>query len=72
MSSPADRFFPPEEAQALARVGRDVRLTVTRGLEHVRPRLGFGLVAVLSVLERTLRRAAVAKPVSALRPSLAA
>jgi dienelactone hydrolase len=71
LSSPADRFCPVGEARALAAAGRDVRLTVTNGLEHVRPRLRPGLARLLLALERTLRRAA-AEPAGVLRPSLAA
>ena len=67
--SPTDRFFPVEESRALAQAGRDVRLTVTRGLEHVRPRLGLGLLPVLAALERTLRRAGEPEPALVLRPS---
>ena len=69
--SPTDRFFPVEEARALAHAGRDVRLTVTRGLEHVRPRLAPGIVTVIAALDRTLRRAAAIQPAADLRPSLA-
>jgi acetyl esterase/lipase len=56
--SPTDRYFPAEEARSLAPAGRDVRLTVTDGLDHVRPRLGPHFLPVLAALERTLRRAA--------------
>jgi acetyl esterase/lipase len=70
--SPTDRFFPVEESRALAHAGHDVRLTVTRGLEHVRPRLAPGIVTVIGALDRTLRRAATEEPTADLRPSLAA
>jgi acetyl esterase/lipase len=67
--SPADPFFPLEEALALTQVGCDVRLTVTSGLEHVRPRMGFGILPVLAMLERTLGRTVEPPPVPVLRPS---
>lgn len=70
-TSPDDTFFPVAESRALADAGHDVRLTVTRSLEHVCPRALPGAVRVAGVLERTLRRAAAAEPVPALRPSLA-
>lgn len=57
-SSPFDQFFPVEESIALAKAGRDVRLTVTPSLLHVKPRLRPGLVSLAGVLERTLARAA--------------
>jgi len=69
LADPRDAFFPVEEAHALARAGGDVRLTVTPAIEHVRPRLRPGLVQVAAALDRTLRRAAEADPVPALRPS---
>jgi dienelactone hydrolase len=72
VSSPTDRFFPAAESQALARSARNATLTLTHGLDHVRPRVRPGLVPVLCVLDRTLRRAAVAEPIPVLRPSLAA
>lgn len=71
VTSPGDTFFPVTESRALADAGHDVRLTVTRSLEHVCPRARPGAVRVAGVLERTLRRAAAAEPVPALRPSLA-
>lgn len=71
-SSPSDPFFPVDESRALAAAGSDVRLTVTRALLHVKPRLRPGLVPVLALLDRTLRRAAEAEPVQAFRPSVAA
>ena len=61
VSAPDDRFLPVGEARALACAGRDVHLTVTHGLEHVRPRLHPGLLRVAGVLDRTLRRAAHAE-----------
>jgi acetyl esterase/lipase len=67
--SPTDRFFPCEESRALADAGHDVRLTVTRGLEHVYPRLGLRVLPVLAALERTLRRAGEPEPALVLRPS---
>jgi acetyl esterase/lipase len=70
-SSPSDPFFPVEESLALAEAGRDVRLTVTPALLHVKPCLRPGLVRVVTLLDRTLRHAAHAEPVPALRPSMA-
>ncbi len=70
-SSPSDPFFPVDESRALAAAGRDVRLTVTPALLHVKPRVRPGLVTLVALLDRTLRRAAEAEPVPALRPSLA-
>jgi dienelactone hydrolase len=70
LSAPDDRFFPADEARALAAAGHDVRLTVTPALEHVRPRMRPGLVCVAAALDRTLRRAAGDKQRRpALRPS---
>jgi alpha-beta hydrolase superfamily lysophospholipase len=57
LSSPDDPFFPVDESLALAAAGRNVRLTVTPALEHVRPRTRPGLVRVAAALDRTLRRA---------------
>jgi alpha-beta hydrolase superfamily lysophospholipase len=68
-SSPDDRFFPVAESLALARAGRDVRLTVTHALEHVRPRLRPSIPRVVALLDRTLERAAPAEPAHVLRPS---
>ena len=70
-TSPTDPFFPVEESLALATAGSDVRLTVSRALLHVRPRLRPGIVSVVALLDRTLRRAAESEPVPALRPSVA-
>ena len=71
-SSPDDAFFPVAESRALAEAGgSDVRLTVTRALEHVCPRPRTGAVRVAAVLERTLRRADSPQATPALRPSLA-
>ena len=70
-SSPADPFFPVDESLVLAEAGRDVRLTVTDALVHVKPRLRPGLVDVLTLLDRTLRRAWEAEPVPGLLPSAA-
>ncbi len=69
--APDDRFFPVEESRALARAGADVHLTITRGLEHVRPRRRPGVVRVVGAFDRTLRRAAQTGPELApvLRPS---
>jgi pimeloyl-ACP methyl ester carboxylesterase len=36
-SAPHDRYFPPAEARALARVSPDVRVTVTSTLDHAVP-----------------------------------
>ena len=70
LASPDDRFFPVDEARALAACGRDVRLTVTPALDHVRPRLRPGVAHVVTALDRTLRRAVEAdsRPAT-LRPS---
>ena len=65
--SPGDAYCPLGESRALARAGADVRLTVTAALDHVCPRLRPGLLPLLALVERTLRRAAGA-PVPALRP----
>jgi hypothetical protein len=70
-SSPTDPFFPVEESLALAEAGRDVRLSVTPALLHVKPRLHPGVVRVVTLLDRTLARAAQTDPVPALRPSVA-
>jgi acetyl esterase/lipase len=67
--SPTDRFFPCEESRALAAAGRDVRLTVTRGLEHVRPCSGLRILPMVAALERTLGRADEPQPALVLRPS---
>jgi dienelactone hydrolase len=69
--SPTDPFFPVDESRALAAAGLDVRLTVTPALLHVKPRLRPGVVHVVALLDRTLRRAAGSEPVPALRPSVA-
>jgi len=70
-SSPTDPFFPVEESLALASAGSDVRLTMSRALLHVKPRLRPGIVSVVALLDRTLRRAAESEPVPALRPLVA-
>ena len=70
-SSPNDPFFPVDESLALVAAGRDVRLTVTPALLHVKPRLRPGLVRVATLLDRTLRRASQAEPMPELRPSVA-
>jgi hypothetical protein len=70
-SSPADPFFPVEESLALAEAGRDVRLTVTPALLHVKPCLRPGLGRVATLLDRTLRHASQAEPVPVFRPSVA-
>ena len=71
-SAPDDTFFPVDESRALADAGRDVRLTVTSALLHVCPRPRPGIVRVVGVLDRTLRRAAATEQsVPALRPSVA-
>ena len=69
--SPTDPFFPVDESRVLAAAGCDVRLTVTNGLLHVKPRLRPGVVPVVALLDRTLRRAVELDPVPALRPSVA-
>ena len=70
-SSPLDPFFPVEESRALAQAGRDVRLTVTPALLHVKPRLGPGVVRIVALLDRTLGHASAVEPVPTLRPSVA-
>jgi len=55
-SEPNDSFFPLRESQLLARAGRDVSLTVTDALEHVRPRPRPGAVLLVGLLGRTLNR----------------
>lgn len=70
-SSASDPFFPVEESLALADAGRDVRVTVTPALLHVKPCLRPGLVHIMTLLDRTLARASHAEPVPALRPSVA-
>ena len=70
-SSPTDPFFPVEESLALADAGRDVRLTVTPALSHVKPRLHPGALRVVALLDRTLARASLTDPAPALRPSVA-
>jgi pimeloyl-ACP methyl ester carboxylesterase len=69
--APFDPFCPADESRALARAGRDVRLTVTDALEHVSPRLRPGLPSVLGLVDRLLVRAAAAEPPAALRPAFA-
>ena len=69
LSSPRDPFFPVDEAYALAETGREVRLTVTPALEHVRPRLRLGLVRVAAALDRTLRTTDSHAPRRLLEPS---
>jgi pimeloyl-ACP methyl ester carboxylesterase len=70
--SPADAHCPPGEAYALARAGRDVRLTLTTGLTHVAPRLHpGGIFHLAGFIERTLRRAATAVPSRPLAPAAA-
>jgi hypothetical protein len=70
LSAPDDDFFPVHESYALAAVGRDVRLTNTSALVHVRPRLRPGLVRVAIALDRTLRHAVEAERRPAtLRPA---
>jgi hypothetical protein len=68
-SSAPDPFFPVEES--LADAGRDVRVTVTPALLHLKPCLRPGLVRIMTLLDRTLARASHAEPVPALRPSVA-
>ena len=68
-SSPGDPFFPVDEARALAEAGEDTRLTVTRALLHVKPRVRPGLVLLVGLLDRTLRRAAEAEHVPVLQPA---
>ena len=69
--APFDAYCPAGESQALARAGRDVRLTVTDALEHVCPRLRPGLLTVVGLVDRLLARAAAAEPAAALHPALA-
>jgi hypothetical protein len=67
-SAPDDAFVPVQEAEALVEAVDDVRLTVTRSLDHVRPRLRPGLGRLVAALDRTLRRAAEAEPAPVFRP----
>jgi pimeloyl-ACP methyl ester carboxylesterase len=69
VSAPDDAYVPVEESKALAELGTDVRLTVTRSLVHVVPRPRPGLVRVVAALDRTLRRSTDAEPVAVLQPS---
>jgi dienelactone hydrolase len=70
LADPHDRFFPVDEARALARAGSDVRLTVTPALTHVVPRPRPGLVRVAGALDRALRHATAAdRDAPVLRPS---
>lgn len=55
LADPDDRFFPLEESLALARAGRDARLTITPALTHVCPTLRPDLVRVAAALDRALR-----------------
>lgn len=61
-AAPLDPFFPLAEALALQRAGRDVRLTVTAALAHVRPRLRPGVFGLLGLVQRTVDRAACVQP----------
>ena len=47
VSAPHDKYFPPAESRALARVAPDVRVTVTSTLDHAVPRLSVGDLAGL-------------------------
>jgi hypothetical protein len=44
-SSPHDKYFPPAESRALARVAPDVRVTVTSTLDHAVPSPSIGGLA---------------------------
>jgi pimeloyl-ACP methyl ester carboxylesterase len=44
-SSPHDKYFPPAESRALARVAPDVRVTVTSTLDHAVPSPSIGDLA---------------------------
>jgi len=66
-----DVYCPADESRALAHAGRSVRLTLTRGLEHVCPRMRPGALDVLRFLERTLAYGAPAEPSTFMRPALA-
>ena len=46
-SAPHDKYFPPAESRALARVAPDVRVRVTSTLDHAVPRLSTGDLAGL-------------------------
>ena len=70
-SAPDDSFFPVGESRLLARAGCDVSLTVTGALEHVRPRPRPGLVLLVALLGRTLRRLAEAGTAPVLASSFA-
>jgi hypothetical protein len=71
VSAPFDAYCPAAETRALARAGRDVRVTTTRALEHVRPRHHPGVVRVVALLDRVLRHAVAAEPETGLRPAVA-
>jgi pimeloyl-ACP methyl ester carboxylesterase len=47
-TAPHDKYFPPAESRALARVAPDVDVTVTSTLDHAVPRFSFGDFADLA------------------------
>jgi pimeloyl-ACP methyl ester carboxylesterase len=61
-AAPDDPFFPLTEARALADALPAARLTVSRSLDHVRPRLGAELLPLLGFLRRFLLLAAASRP----------
>lgn len=66
-----DAYCPANESRALANAGTHVQLTVTSGLDHVRPRLRPGIVGVARFLERTLRPPGTPDTATALHPVVA-
>ncbi len=60
-SAPHDKYFPPEQARALARLAKNVSVTVTPTLQHAVPRFSFadlaGIFRFDSFLVRVLRAA---------------
>lgn len=53
---PADEYFPPGEAAALAAALPNVRVTVTRVLDHTRPRLSRDTLGEFAEFERFVLR----------------
>ncbi len=56
-SAPHDKYFPPDETRALARLAPHVALTVTPTLQHAIPRFSFGDVAGLFHFDAFIVRA---------------
>jgi pimeloyl-ACP methyl ester carboxylesterase len=59
---PDDRFFPLTEARALAEALPLAQLTITRALDHVRPRVAPDLLPLLGFLRRFLVLAGTSRP----------